>query len=112
MKALGGWLLGAYCATAALLAAFQLLRGALLPLSWIGLALAALPPLVGVLGGRRMDSIAGRPPLLLTILSGLGLVITMALSWRHGATAGSVHLWAGIAFIGWTAWLRWLRPPP
>ncbi|MEJ2534186.1 MAG: hypothetical protein P8008_01580 [Gammaproteobacteria bacterium] len=112
MKVLGGWLLVAYCATAALIAALQLFRGALLPLSWIGLALAALPPLTGVLGGRRMVGVAGRPPLLLTILSGLGLVITMAISWRHGAAAGSVHVWAGIAFIGWTAWLRWLRPQP
>jgi hypothetical protein len=112
VKKAAAWLLGAYCAAAGLLAAVQVFRAAPLPLSWLGLALAALPPLIGLAGGARIDGIAGRPPLMLTVLSGLGLAITMALSWRHGPAAGAVHVFAGAAFIGWAAWVRWTRPPP
>ena len=104
-------LFGAICAATAVVAVAQVLRGASPLLSWAALALTALPPLVVLIGGRRLDSIAGRPPLAITLLSGLGLAVTMALSWRYGSAAGSVHAWAGGVFIGWAAWLRWGRPP-
>lgn len=111
MKRAASLVLGAFLVAAGLYASVQVFRGVPQPLSWMGLALAALPPLIGVVGGARLRGPEGRPPLVLTALSGLGLGVTMAMSWRHGPAAGMVHGWAGAAFIGWAAWVRWLRPP-
>ena len=99
----------AYLAAASVYAMVELVRGMEPMLSWLGLAIAALAPL-SHLGSAwyRGNRDTARPPLLISILSGLGVAVTMALSWRHGPAAGNVHVWAGLAFIGWAAWIRWL----
>ena len=77
-------------------------------ISWLGLALTALAPM----GFFMQIFVAKAPrtsryPLAYTTFSGLGLAITMAISYRYGDAAGLVHLWAGITFISWLAYLRW-----
>lgn len=50
-----------------------------------------------------------RPALGYTVLSGLGLAVAMSQSWKFGPVAGWVHLWAGLAFIAWVGYQRFLR---
>jgi peroxiredoxin len=49
-------------------------------------------------------------PLGVSIVSGLGLAVTMAISSRFNEAAGIVHFWSGLAFIGWIVFLRWYSP--
>ncbi|NNE05373.1 MAG: hypothetical protein HKN15_06585 [Xanthomonadales bacterium] len=79
-------------------------------LSWVGLLLAAAGPL-GYFGwnGLAKPRLEKQQPLGFTLVSGLGLAVTMTLSWRHGEAAGMIHVWAGLALIGWVGYLRWLR---
>lgn len=100
------WCLTAGFALLTIYAAVQLYRGIPQSLSWLGLALAAGAPLAGILTHRDTHT---RPPVLWTIVSGLGLAVTMAVSYRYGNAAGQTHVWAGGALIAWFAWLRWLR---
>lgn len=87
-------------------ATLQLSRGMTPALSWAGLLLAAGAPLAGILTHRDFKT---RPPLAWTACSGLGLAVTMLMSYRFGPAAGLIHLWAGAALIAWFAWVRWLR---
>ncbi len=89
-----------------LYAAVQLYRAVPQTLSWLGLMLAAGAPLAGLATHRDTRT---RPPLLWTVLSGLGLAVTMAISYRYGNAAGQTHVWAGGALIAWFVWVRWLR---
>jgi hypothetical protein len=78
--------------------------------AWLGLTLSALTPLAChlstfVTGPPR----AGRPPLIYSVLTGLGLAVTMAMSWRYGPAAGTAHLWAGLSLLLWLVYLRWYR---
>ena len=84
ISAFVGWLglLSAYSLS-------QLIRGAEPLLSWLGLALTAFTPLVFFLKAFLFKSPrTPRHPLEYTILSGLGLAITMAMSLRYGQAAG------------------------
>jgi len=100
------WCLAAGFALLTIYAAVQLYRGAPQTVSWLGLLLAAAAPLAGILTHRDTQT---RPPLLWTIISSLGLAVTMTMSYRFGHAAGETHIWAGVALIAWFAWVRWLR---
>jgi len=48
-----------------------------------------------------------RHPVEYSILSGAGLALTMAISYRYGDAAGAIHIWAGITLLAWLVYLRW-----
>lgn len=86
----------------------QVLKGAEPILSWLGLALSAFGPLVFFIKAFLFKSPrTSRHPLEYSILSGLGLVIAMAMSYRYGQAAGDIHVWAGFTLLAWLAYLRW-----
>lgn len=86
----------------------QLFRGAEPLLSWLGLALAAFAPLAFFIKAFAFKSPrTPRHPIEYSILSGLGLVVTMAMSIRYGQAAGLMHVWAGITLLAWLVYLRW-----
>jgi len=77
-------------------------------LSWLGLALTALAPLVFFISVFVSDTPrTPRHPVQYSVLSALGLAITMALSYRYDEAAGIIHIWAGVTFAGWLVYLRW-----
>ena len=86
----------------------QLVRGTEPLLSWLGLALAAFSPLVFFIKAFAFKSPrTPRHPIEYSVLSGLGLVVTMAMSFRYGQAAGAIHVWAGITLLAWLVYLRW-----
>ena len=86
----------------------QVLKGAEPLFSWLGLALSAFGPLVFFIKAFLFKSPrTSRHPLEYSILSGLGLVVTMTMSYRYGQAAGEVHIWAGFTLLAWLAYLRW-----
>ena len=86
----------------------QLIRGSEPLLSWLGLTLTAFAPLVFFIKALLLKTPrTTRHPLEFSILSGLGLAGTMAISHRYGDAAGNVHIWAGVTFISWLIYLRW-----
>ncbi len=86
----------------------QLIRGSEPLLSWLGLALSAFAPLAFFIKAFLFKSPrTPRHPVEYSILSGLGLAGTMALSHRYGPAAGAIHIWAGVTFVGWLVYLRW-----
>lgn len=101
----------AYLYAATAYALFQLLQASEPAGSWAGLLLAAGAPaafFTWVFLARPPRTAAH--PLGISIASGLGLAITMAMSWRYGDAAGPVHTWAGAALISWVLFLRWYSP--
>ena len=89
-------------------ALIQIARGAEPLLSWVGLALAAFAPLAFFLKAFLFKSPrTPRHPVEYSILSGLGLVMTIAISSRYGQAAGVIHVWAGITLLAWLIYLRW-----
>jgi len=86
----------------------QSIRGTVPLLAWLGLTLAAFAPLA-FFGKAFLFKSPRTPrhPVGYSILSGLGLVMTMAMSYRYGQAAGAIHIWAGITLLGWLAYLRW-----
>ena len=89
-------------------ALIQIARGTEPLLSWAGLALAAFAPLAFFIKAFLFKSPrTPRHPLEYSILSGLGLVMTIALSSRYGQAAGAIHVWAGITLLAWLIYLRW-----
>jgi len=92
----------------ALYAAIQLVRGMHPAMSWWGLLLTAGAPAWYFLAAFiRSREESQHRPVGISVLCGLGVAITMAMSWRHGTAAGIVHLWAGACLIGWFVYLRW-----
>jgi peroxiredoxin/multidrug transporter EmrE-like cation transporter len=86
----------------------QLTRGAEPLLSWLGLALTALAPLAFFIKAFVAKSArTPRHPVEYSILSGAGLALTMAMSYRYGDAAGSLHVWAFITLLVWLVYLRW-----
>ena len=86
----------------------QLIRGTEPLLSWLGLALTAFTPLVFFIRAFAFKSPrTPRHPIEYSILSGLGMGVTMAMSFRYGQAAGLVHVWAGITLLAWLVYLRW-----
>jgi hypothetical protein len=91
----------------------QLARGMEPLLSWIGLLLNAMGPLLFFTRELLFKTPRTfRHPLGYSVLCGLGLAMTMAMSFRHGPAAGHLHVWAGITLIGWIAYLRWFSGAP
>jgi peroxiredoxin len=86
----------------------QLGRGVEPLFSWLGLALASFAPLVFFIKALLFPSLrTPRHPVEFSILSGLGLAITLAMSFRYGQAAGLIHVWAGVTLLGWLVYLRW-----
>jgi hypothetical protein len=97
---------------ASLYALTQMIRGSEPLLSWLGLGLSAFAPLaylvrVFVLKSPRTP----RHPLEYSIVSGLGLALTMAMSFRYQQASGAIHIWAGVSLLGWLVYLRWYSRP-
>ena len=86
----------------------QLAMGSEPLLSWLGLALAASSPLAFFIKAFLAKSPrTSRHPVEYSILSGLGLALTMAISFRYGESAGNNHIWAGVTLLGWLGYIRW-----
>ena len=86
----------------------QLARGTEPLLSWAGLALAAFAPLAFFIKAFLFKSPrTPRHPVEYSSLCGLGLVMTIAISFRYGQAAGAIHVWAGITLLAWLIYLRW-----
>jgi len=86
----------------------QLAKGAEPLLSWLGLALAAFAPLAFFIRAFVAKSArTPRHPVEYSILSGAGLALTMAMSYRYGDAAGILHIWAAITLLAWLTYLRW-----
>jgi len=97
-----------WLAVVSLYAFTQLIRGSEPLISWLGLALAAFSPLVFFIKAFAFKSPrTPRHPVEYSVLSGLGLVVTMAMSFRYGQAAGAIHVWAGITLLAWLVYLRW-----
>jgi len=97
-----------WLAAVSIYAITELVRGTEPLLGWLGLALSAFAPLVFFIKALLFKSPrTPRHPLEYTLLSGLGLVGTIAISHRYGPAAGIIHIWAGITFISWIVYLRW-----
>ncbi len=89
-------------------AVVELARGMEPMLSWLGLALTAFAPLVFFIKAFVAKSArTPRHPVEYSILSGAGLALTMAMSYRYGEAAGIVHIWAFITLLAWLAYLLW-----
>jgi len=90
-----------------LYASVQIFRGMDPLLSWVGLNLTALSLLPFFIQYLKNDSPVNRKQILAyTLVSGLGLVICMAVSYRYQQAAGIIHIWAGATFIGWVGFVR------
>ncbi len=77
-------------------------------LSWLGLALTTFVLLVFFIKAFVAKSArTPRHPVEYSILSGAGLALTLAMSYRYGDAAGSIHIWSGITLLAWLAYLRW-----
>lgn len=88
----------------------KLLSGTEPLLAWLGLALTTFAPLAFFLKAFLFKSPrTPRHPVEYSIVSGLGLAMTMAMSFRYGEAAGYIHILAGITLIGWFIYLRWYR---
>lgn len=86
----------------------QAVRGTEPLLSWLGLALSAFAPLVFFIKAFLFKSPrTPRHPIEYSILSGLGLAVTLAMSYRYEQAAGIIHIWAGITLVAWLVYLRW-----
>lgn len=86
----------------------QLVRGMDPMISWLGLAMCALSPLSFFINAFLFRSPRNaRHPVEFTLLSALGLVLTLAMSYRFDRAAGVIHIWAGLTVIFWLAYLRW-----
>ncbi len=97
-----------WLAAVSIYAITQLVRGAEPLLSWLGLALTAFTPLAFFIKAFAFKSPrTPRHPIEYSILSGLGLVVTMAMSFRYEQAAGLLHVWAGITLLAWLVYLRW-----
>jgi peroxiredoxin len=101
----------AYLVSVLVNGAMQLVSGAEPALSWLGLMLTGLGPLAffGWIYVKR-PARTERHPVPYSIIGGLGLAITLAMSWKHGDAAGMIHAWSGLAIIGWFVYLRWYSP--
>ena len=85
----------------------QILRGGTPLLSWVGLGITALALLPFFISHIKSDSPTNRKQTLIyTLLSGLGLAICMAVSYRYEQAAGIIHIWAGVTFIAWVVYVR------
>ena len=98
----------AWLALVSLYAFTMLLRGTEPLLAWLGLALTAFAPLAFFLKAFLFKSPrTPHHPVEFSVVSGLGVAMTMAMSFRYGEATGNLHVWAGITLLGWFTYLRW-----
>ena len=111
MNRLKSWFISGYVGLALALTVYSLLeviRRTPPPGLWAGVLLAAgAPALFFVWLFVAKPSSTPRHPLAVTVLSGLGVAISMAISWRYPHQTGLLYVWAAAAFIGWYVYLRW-----
>ena len=97
-----------WLALVSLYAVTMLLKGTEPLLAWLGLALTAFAPLAFFLKAFLFKSPrTPHHPVEYSVVSGLGLAMTMAMSFRYADATGNLHVWAGITLLGWFAYLRW-----
>ena len=97
-----------WLAVVSICAMIQLARGIEPLLSWLGLALSAISPLAFFIKAFLSKTPrTPRHPVEYSVLGGLGLAITMVVSYRYGPAAGHVHVWAAITLVLWMVYLRW-----
>lgn len=86
----------------------QLIRGNTPLLAWLGLCMTTLPLLIFFVKAFLFKSPrTPRHPIEYSLLSSLGLVITLAMSYRYGSAGGIMHVWAGLTLLAWLIYLRW-----
>jgi peroxiredoxin len=94
--------------TLAVYSGVELLRGMQPWPSWLGLLICASAPAFFFMRILIFPvARTARHPLEISVVSALGLVITMVYNWRFGDAAGAIHLWGGACLIGWMIYLRW-----
>ena len=99
-----------YLAVVLVFVAIAFLKSLYPALSLFGLLLAVSSPLAFFCWlGLARPCLENRHFLAFSMVCGLGLAITMTMSWRFGAATGNNHVWAGLALIGWAAYLRWFK---
>lgn len=107
MLVVGSYLL--YLAMAAVYAMMSWYRG-VPTLSCAGLLLASGSPLIAMAWQLKTRTQLGRESALwFTLACGFGLAVTMAMSWRFGDLAKNIHVYAGLALLGWVVYMRWQR---
>ena len=74
-----------------------------------GAVLAATAPLVFVAGLRRWALVSPRDPhpVMVSVVSGFGIVLSMVAVNRYGDQYESHVLAAGLALAMWLIWVRW-----
>ena len=86
----------------------QMARGVAPIMLWLGLTVAALPPtlfftwLVIFQPPRTSNN-----PLAVTLISALGVVISMVCAWRYPNLDALGFFWAALVFVSWVVYLRW-----
>ena len=86
----------------------QMARGVAPIMLWLGLTVAALPPMLFFIW-----LVIFRPPrtsnnpLAVTLISALGVVISMVYFWRYPNLDGLGFFWAALVFVSWVVYLRW-----
>ena len=101
------WLEGAlitWLLVAMLLGIFRLATGAAPLLAWPGGLLAAAAPLCWF--GLKRFVVRPPHPLGFTVLSCLGVCISMVTAWRYGKDAEPALIVAGTSLIAWFFYLR------
>lgn len=107
------FVLVAWLAAAGVYGIVQSVRGMLPMLSWLGLILSVASPLLFLTRPRLLSSPPTRHAAFgHSIVCGLGLALTLAMSYRYGPAAGNAHVWAGITLVVWLVYLRWLNGIP
>ena len=111
MNRLKPWFISGYVSLALALTVYSLLEviRRVPPTGlWAGVLLAAgAPALFFIWLFVAKPSSTPRHPMAVTLLSGLGVAVSMAISWRYPGLAGKAFGWAAAAFIGWFIYLRW-----
>lgn len=105
--------LAAWLAVAGMYGIVQSVRGTGPLLSWLGLIIGVAGP-VSFLARTRWLALAPTRHAAFghSIVCGLGLALTLAVSYRYGPAAGNAHVWAGITLLAWLVYLRWFSAVP
>lgn len=105
--------LAAWLAVAGVYGIVQWVRGTGPLLSWLGLVIGVAGPLSFLARTRLLSSPQTRHTAFgHSIVCGLGLALTLAMSYRYGAAAGNAHVWAGVTLLAWLVYLRWFSDVP
>ena len=87
---------------------FQIARGVQPAMLWLGMSIAALPPTLFF----SWLMVAKPPrtsnhPLPVTLVSALGVVISMVYAWRYPNLDALGFFWAALVFVSWIVYVRW-----